>query len=310
MTSKPTLSIFTVPPRAVNVPLPVPAPEGGWTWPPTAATLIAGERDAILVDTVPTVEDARKLADWVEASGKELTTIYITHGHFDHFLGSSALLDRFPRARVVATEATVRLIQAEAESGHDQRLYGQMFVDKIGSTVVVPEVLTDHRLDLEGHEVIAVATGRSDVDDSSYVYVPSLSAVMGRRHRVQRRTPHSRHQRSREAAGMDPDVVPDPGPEAGNRRGRPSAPGGTGQRPSARRHDRLHPGRRPDSRREPDRSAVHRAHARCAPHPTQSHHCALQRGSTRIEVVVGGTCGQVASLRRHSRFRDFVRNSA
>lgn len=178
MTSKPTLSIFTVPPRAVNVPLPVPAPEGGWTWPPTAATLIAGERDAILVDTVPTVEDARKLADWVEASGKELTTIYITHGHFDHFLGSSTLLDRFPRARVVATEATVRLIKAEVESGRDRKLYGQMFVDEIGSTVVVPEVLTDHRLELEGHEVIAVATGQSDVDDSSYVYVPSLSAVM------------------------------------------------------------------------------------------------------------------------------------
>ncbi|MEU1443991.1 MBL fold metallo-hydrolase [Streptomyces mirabilis] len=178
MTDKLTLSVFTVPPRPVNVPLPVPPPQGGWTWPPTAATLIAGEREAILVDTVPTVEDALKLADWVEARGKELTTIYITHGHFDHFLGTSTLLDRFPRARVVATEATVRLVEAEVESGHDRKLYGQMFVDEIGSTVVVPEALTDLRLDLEGHEVVAVPTGRSDVDDSSYVYVPSLSAVV------------------------------------------------------------------------------------------------------------------------------------
>ncbi|MEU9063957.1 MBL fold metallo-hydrolase [Streptomyces sp. NPDC048430] len=178
MTNKLTLSIFTVPPRAVNVPLPVPPPEGGWTWPPTAATLIAGEREAILVDTVPTVEDALKQTEWVEASGKDLTTIYITHGHFDHFLGTSTLLDRFPRARVVATEATVRLIEAEVESGDDRKLYGQMFVDELSSTVVVPEALTDHRLDLEGHEVIAVPTGQSDVDDSSYVHVPSLSAVV------------------------------------------------------------------------------------------------------------------------------------
>ncbi|WP_411088905.1 MBL fold metallo-hydrolase [Streptomyces sp. 061-3] len=162
----------------MNVPLPVPAPQGGWTWPPTAATLIAGEREAVLVDTVPTVEDALKLADWIEASGKELTTIYITHGHFDHFLGSSTLLDRFPQARLVATEGTVRAIEAEAASGSDRKLYGQMFVDKIGSTVVVPEALTDHRLDLEGHEVIAVATGQSDVSDSAYVYVPSLAAVI------------------------------------------------------------------------------------------------------------------------------------
>ncbi|WP_405512555.1 MBL fold metallo-hydrolase [Streptomyces canus] len=115
MTDQLTLSVFTAPARPVHAPLPVAPPDGGWTWPPTAATLIAGEREAILVDTVPTVEDAQKLADWIEASGKELTTIYITHGHFDHFLGSSTLLDRFPQARVVATEATVRLIEAEAE---------------------------------------------------------------------------------------------------------------------------------------------------------------------------------------------------
>ncbi|MDQ1044069.1 MBL fold metallo-hydrolase [Streptomyces sp. V4I2] len=165
--------------------------DGGWTWPPTAATLIAGEREAILVDTVPTVEDAQKLADWIEASGKELTTIYIAHGHFDHFLGSSTLLDRFPQARVVATEATVRLIEAEAESGHDLKLYGQLFVDRIDSTVIVPEALTDHRLDLEGHEVLAVATGRSDVDDSSYVYVPASPPSRSETSRTTMSTPRS-----------------------------------------------------------------------------------------------------------------------
>ena len=178
MTDKLTMSIFTAPARPVNIPSAEHAPQGGWTWPPTAATLLAGERDAILVDTVPMVEDSLKLADWIEASGKELTTIYITHGHIDHYLGASALLDRFPRARLVATEATTRLIEAEAESGKDRELYAQMFVDEIGSTVVVPEALTDHRIDLEGHEVIAVATGRSDVSDSSYVYVPGLAAVI------------------------------------------------------------------------------------------------------------------------------------
>jgi len=32
------------------------------------------------------VEQARALVDWVVASGKNLTTIYATHGHGDHFL--------------------------------------------------------------------------------------------------------------------------------------------------------------------------------------------------------------------------------
>ena len=52
-------------------------------WPPISSTLISGERDAVLVDTPITVEQARALANWVAASGKNLTTIYATHGHGD-----------------------------------------------------------------------------------------------------------------------------------------------------------------------------------------------------------------------------------
>ena len=49
-----------------------------------AATLIHGVRDAVLVDAFMTVTQANALADWVAARGKNLTTIYITHGHGDH----------------------------------------------------------------------------------------------------------------------------------------------------------------------------------------------------------------------------------
>ena len=172
-----TLSTFAAPARPLNIPLDVAAPEGGWTWPPTSVTLIAGERDAILVDTVLALEDSVKLADWIEASGKVLTTIYITHGHLDHFLGASTLLERFPNARVVATEATAGLVRAEAESGRDRATYSPLFADEIGSIVVVPDLAGD-RLELEGHEVIAVAAGRSDISHSSYLYVPDLKAVI------------------------------------------------------------------------------------------------------------------------------------
>lgn len=49
-------------------------------WVPTSATLIYGQRDAVLVDALLTVEQAHALVDWVAASGKNLTTIYVTHG--------------------------------------------------------------------------------------------------------------------------------------------------------------------------------------------------------------------------------------
>src|SRR5258708_23899595 len=48
-------------------------------WPPIPSTLISGQRDAVLVDTPITVEQARALTNWIVASGKNLTTIYATH---------------------------------------------------------------------------------------------------------------------------------------------------------------------------------------------------------------------------------------
>jgi glyoxylase-like metal-dependent hydrolase (beta-lactamase superfamily II) len=60
-------------------------------WSPISATLIYGQRDAVLVDALLTVEQAHALVDWIAASGKNLTTIYVTHGHGDHFFGIAAL---------------------------------------------------------------------------------------------------------------------------------------------------------------------------------------------------------------------------
>lgn len=65
-------------------------------WVPNSSTLIFGERDAVLVDTFLTAEASQALADWVAASGKNLTTIYATHGHGDHFFGIGLLKQRFP----------------------------------------------------------------------------------------------------------------------------------------------------------------------------------------------------------------------
>jgi len=59
----------------------LPPDEKERPWPPISSTLISGERDAVLVDTPITVEQARALANRVAAKGKNLTTIYAIHGH-------------------------------------------------------------------------------------------------------------------------------------------------------------------------------------------------------------------------------------
>jgi hypothetical protein len=55
-----------------------------WMWVPTSATLIHGERDAVLVDTFLTIEQSDALVKWIAASGKNLTRLrHPRHG--DHF---------------------------------------------------------------------------------------------------------------------------------------------------------------------------------------------------------------------------------
>jgi len=83
-------------------------------WSPISSTLTYGKRDAVLVDAFITVEQAEALVDWVAASGKNLTTIYVTRGHGDHFFGIGAVLDRFPNARAVATPDVVKLMRQQA----------------------------------------------------------------------------------------------------------------------------------------------------------------------------------------------------
>src|SRR6476659_2501947 len=79
-----------------------------------ASTLIYGKRDALLVDAFMTVEQATALANWVASKKKNLTTIYITHGHGDHWFGVGTILKRFPNARVVATRNTINVMRQNA----------------------------------------------------------------------------------------------------------------------------------------------------------------------------------------------------
>src|SRR2546425_4231498 len=105
-----------------------------------ASTLIYGEMDAVLVDTFMTAKQANDLADWVQSKGKNLTTIYITHGHGDHWFGVGTILRRFPTARVVATPNTIKVMQGNA-SPQGLAAWGAGFPGQIPENLVMAEEL-------------------------------------------------------------------------------------------------------------------------------------------------------------------------
>jgi glyoxylase-like metal-dependent hydrolase (beta-lactamase superfamily II) len=144
----------------------------------TASTLIYGKRDALLVDAFMTVEQANALANWVASKKKNLTTIYITHGHGDHWFGVGTVLQRFPNARVVATRNTVNVMRQNASPETLRGGWGAAFPGQIPENLVFAEELKGNVIDLEGREVVVVELGHTDTDHTTCLHVPSIGLVV------------------------------------------------------------------------------------------------------------------------------------
>jgi glyoxylase-like metal-dependent hydrolase (beta-lactamase superfamily II) len=143
-----------------------------------ASTLIYGARDAVLVDAFMTVKQANALADWVAAKNKNLTTIYITHGHGDHWFGVGTLLERFPNAKAVATPDTVKVMGQNASPQVLERAWKVGFPGQIPDKLVIAEELQGHVINLEGRELIAVELGHTDTDRTTCLHIPSIGLVV------------------------------------------------------------------------------------------------------------------------------------
>ena len=141
---------------------------------PEASTLIYGDEDAVLTDPPMTTDQARVLGDWIASKGRNLTDIFITHGHGDHWFAAGPLAERFG-ARVVASETTIA--QMHANVAMRPLLWDKVF-QGIPPTPVTAVTVADNRFTLEGHDLVIVEVGDTDSQDTSVLHVPDLGLVV------------------------------------------------------------------------------------------------------------------------------------
>jgi glyoxylase-like metal-dependent hydrolase (beta-lactamase superfamily II) len=141
---------------------------------PEASTLIYGSKDAVLTDPGMTADQARVLGDWVARKGRNLTDIFITHGHGDHWFAAGPLAERFG-ARVVATAGTIA--QMHANAALRPLLWDKVYTG-IPPTPVTAVTVPDNRFMLEGHDLVIVEVGATDSEDTSVLHVPDLALVV------------------------------------------------------------------------------------------------------------------------------------
>jgi glyoxylase-like metal-dependent hydrolase (beta-lactamase superfamily II) len=142
---------------------------------PMASTLIYGQQDAVLTDPGMTEEQARVLGDWVAAKGRNVTDIFITHGHGDHWFAAGLLAQRFG-ARVVATATTVA--QMHGSVATRPLLWDTLYPGLIPPSPVTAVTVPGGRLVLEGHDLVMVDVGHADADGNSVLHVPDLGLVV------------------------------------------------------------------------------------------------------------------------------------
>jgi glyoxylase-like metal-dependent hydrolase (beta-lactamase superfamily II) len=161
-----------------------PIPGGpGWdpskqaTWPARTSTLIAGDRDAILVDAFLTKSEGAELVDWVKKSGKSPSLIFITHGHGDHFFGAGPTLAAFPDAQLV-TMSQEAAVEAQGQTGpQGMAVWNSWFGGQLDEHPAVPTALTSGELEIEGHAVHASVAGIADGPLGAILHVPDIATV-------------------------------------------------------------------------------------------------------------------------------------
>jgi glyoxylase-like metal-dependent hydrolase (beta-lactamase superfamily II) len=141
---------------------------------PMASTLIYGRKDAVLTDPGMTGDQARVLGDWVASKGRNLTDIFITHGHGDHWFAAALLAERFG-ARIVASAGTIEQMRFNAAT---RPLLWDKVYTGIPPTPVTAVTVPDNRFTLEGHELVIVEVGDTDSADTTVLHVPDLELVV------------------------------------------------------------------------------------------------------------------------------------
>lgn len=143
---------------------------------PVSSEIISGPTEVVLIDAQFQNNDAQQLVEKIKKLNKKLTTIYISHSDPDYYFGLETVTKAFPDAKVVATAETVNAINATKDG--KLAYWGGELKNEAPSHIVVPDVIIGNSFTVDGEKLeIKGLDGASP--DRTYVWVPSLKAVVG-----------------------------------------------------------------------------------------------------------------------------------
>jgi glyoxylase-like metal-dependent hydrolase (beta-lactamase superfamily II) len=138
--------------------------------------LILGPEECLLVDAQLLLSEAEQVADRIQAEGRRLTCVYITHGHPDHYFGSGVFRRRFPGVRVLALPTVIDDIAASFEA--KRSFWLATYGDDLPTTVPLLEPFEERFLRVDGLTLEVTAVGPAESPHDTVCYVEPLRAML------------------------------------------------------------------------------------------------------------------------------------
>lgn len=143
-----------------------------------APVLLTGPREAVLIDGGFTYADGQAVVAAIKASGKTLTTVYVSQSDPDYYFSLKPVREAFPQARILAASATIAAIRATVEK--KLAVWGPQLKDNGPQTmadIVIPDAFDGPALTVDGETVEILTT--PGMTNRRTLWVPSLQALFG-----------------------------------------------------------------------------------------------------------------------------------
>jgi glyoxylase-like metal-dependent hydrolase (beta-lactamase superfamily II) len=143
---------------------------------PVSSEIISGKHEVALIDAQFQRNDAEALVKKIKATGKKLTTVYISHSDPDFYFGLDVIKTAFPQAKIIASPETIAAINASKDG--KMAYWGPIMKENAPKMIVVPQQLQGESFTIDGQKVeVKGLTGPTP--DRTYVWIPALQAVVG-----------------------------------------------------------------------------------------------------------------------------------
>jgi len=161
------------------------------TWAPVSTTLVSGDHDAVVVEPPPlSVAQGVAVGDWVRASGRRLTHIFMTHAHADHWFTAALLAEQFPGAQVVASPATIG--QMPSTVAARERFWDVVLPGQLPPSPITARPAPQGGIPLEAHELTVIDLGPPCIPRDPSMVGPGAQACSASRVNISAATERSK----------------------------------------------------------------------------------------------------------------------